>query len=67
VSSLLSSSADNRLLLWCDRADHWLDTHCAWLVPRFRHSVIVIEKTQAASEAPSAFSRSRTAPSTTGS
>ena len=53
VSSLLCSSADNRLLRWCDRADHWLDTHCAWLVPRFRHSVIMIEKPQAASKPPS--------------
>ena len=52
VSSLLCSSADNRLLRWCDRADHWLDTHCAWLVPRFRHSVLVIEKPRAASERP---------------
>ena len=52
VSLLPCSSADNRPLRWCDRADHWLDTHCAWLVPRFRHSVIVIEKPQAASERP---------------
>jgi SAM-dependent methyltransferase len=44
VSSLVCASPDNAILRGCDRLDHWLDTHWRWLVPRFRYSVMVIEK-----------------------
>jgi SAM-dependent methyltransferase len=44
ASSLVGARPDNLVLRWCDRADHWLDTHCRWLVPRFRYSVLAIHK-----------------------
>jgi SAM-dependent methyltransferase len=44
VSSLVCRSPDNVVLRWCDRADHWMGSHWRWLVPRFRYSVMTIEK-----------------------
>jgi len=44
MSSLVWPSPDNLALRWCDRADDWLDAHCPWLTPRFRHSIMIIAK-----------------------
>jgi 2-polyprenyl-3-methyl-5-hydroxy-6-metoxy-1,4-benzoquinol methylase len=52
LSSLICSSADNALLRGCDHVDHWLARRCTWLVPRFRQTVMVIQKPGALRIAP---------------